>query len=195
MKSALALGCSHTTGVGVEPHECYVVILSQQLGLPIINLAEGGGNSSHVLERLVEHLRYNRPEFVIMQWPNIFRRTTWIKGAPVKENTHHASQVFHVMMKAGIENFINPWLMNVITCNRLCNLAGIPSVNILLENLDSDSLEILRKQDIDMHCDDRMSGRIWLFDNLGSDRLHHSARCHAQWAERLKGLIDEITTR
>jgi hypothetical protein len=194
MKSALALGCSHTAGVGVEPHECYVTVLSHQLGLTIINLAEGGGNSSHVQDRLVEYLRYNRPEFVILQWPNIFRRTTWIKGRPVKENVNHASQVFHAMMTAGPENFTNPWLMNVITCNRLCDLARVPAVNILLESLDSKNLEILHKQDIVMHCDDKTPTRTWLFDGAGSDNMHHSARCHAQWAERLKGLLDEITT-
>jgi hypothetical protein len=97
-------------------------------------------------------------------------------------------------MKAGPENFTNPWLMNIITCNRLCNLAGIPTINILLESLDSDSLEILQKQDIVMHCDDKTPTRTWLFDSAGSDNLHHSARCHAQWAERLKGLLNEYTT-
>ena len=195
MKSALALGCSHTAGIGVNPHECYVSVLSQQIGLPITNLAAGGGNSSHVLERLVEHLRYNRPEFVILQWPNIFRRTTWINGNPVRENIHNASHVFQVIMKAGPENFTNPWLMNVVTCNRLCDLAGIPAVNILLESLDSDSLEILRKQDIVMHCDEKTPTCTWLFDNAGSDNMHHSAHCHAQWAERLKGLLNEHTTQ
>jgi hypothetical protein len=192
--TGLAIGCSHTAGVGVAPHECYVSVLSRQIGLPIINLSEPGGNSLHIQERLVDHLRYNLPEFVILQWPNIFRRTTWLKGSPVKENIHNASQVFHVIMKAGPENFTNPWLMNIITCNRLCNLAGIPTINILLESLDSDSLEILQKQDIVMHCDDKTPTRTWLFDGAGSDNLHHSARCHAQWAERLKGLLNEYTT-
>lgn len=46
-----------------------------------------------------------------------------------------------------------------------------------------------------LHTDQKLPGLTWLFDSAATDQLHHSAYCYKQWADRLIGLIDEITTR
>jgi hypothetical protein len=38
--------------------------------------------------------------------------------------------------------------------------------------------------------DEKLPGKTWLFDNAANDNMHHSARCHRAWADRLVGLID-----
>ena len=54
---------------------------------------------------------------------------------------------------------------------------------------------LLKKEGIVLHMDEKLPGKTWLFDNAANDNMHHSARCHRAWADRLVGLIDENTSR
>jgi hypothetical protein len=193
--NGLALGCSHTAGVGVDPSECYVSLLAKHYNIDITNAGVPGGNANHNIETLVARMRNTPPKFVIAQWPNPARLTVWHGDLVNNENVNTASVAFRSLLAAGEKNFILPWLQNIITADTLCKLADVPVVHILLENLDLKYVDILNDQDIELHMDLKLEGRTWLFDSQGSDNLHHSARCHAQWAERLIGLLDEITTR
>jgi hypothetical protein len=194
MKHALALGCSHTAGVGVNLNECYVSLLSNHYQIPIKNLGTPGGNCSHIEKHLVQELKINSPDFVICQWPNVFRHTIWINGYAKNENIHHDGAVFKQLLALGEENFYNPWLQTIITCNLLCNLAKVPIVNIMIENINQQYHTVLNNQNIILHVDEKLPGLSWIVDNKGNDGMHHSANCHAQWAKRLIGLIDESTT-
>jgi hypothetical protein len=194
MNHALAIGCSHTAGVGVNPNECYVSLLSNHYQIPIKNLGTPGGNCFHVGKHLVHELKINLPDFVICQWPNVFRRTTWVNGMAINENIQSDSVVFKQLLVLGEENFYNPWLQTIITCNLLCNLAKVPIVNIMIENINQQYHTVLNNQNIILHVDEKLPGLSWIVDNKGNDALHHSANCHAQWAKRLIGLIDESTT-
>jgi hypothetical protein len=98
------------------------------------------------------------------------------------------------LLKSGIDNFIQPWLQCIITADTLCKFARIKIVHIMLEDLDSKYVDVLHNNDITLHRDLKKPGQTWLFDSAGSDNLHHSPRCHAQWAERLIGLLNEHTT-
>lgn len=191
----LALGCSHTAGIGLEPDDCYVNVLSRILGRPIINCAQPGGNNDHVEQRLVAALRAGRPEFVIAQWPNPIRKTIWKNGRPNNENIATASPVFQQLVALGEENFYNPWLQSIVTCNTLCNLANVPIINIMIENIDQKWNNVLVDHNIILHVDQKLPGLTWLMDSKAMDNMHHSATCHRQWAERLLGLINEHTTR
>ena len=193
--TGLALGCSHTAGAGVADSDCYVSLLSNLLGVPIINTALPGGNADYCVEQLTKYLRQTHFDFVIAQWPSPIRRTIWTSGKPRYENIHNASGVFRAMLTAGTENFIHPWLQSIVTSDTLCKLAGIPVVHILLEDLDSVHVQYLDKNNITLHRDLKKPGQTWLFDSAGSDNLHHSAKCHAAWTERLYGLINEHTTQ
>jgi hypothetical protein len=190
----LALGCSHTAGVGVLATECYISLLSMHYNCNIINTALPGGNAENCLKQLVAQLREETTDFIIAQWPNPIRRTLWINNKPQYETIQSSSTTFHLLLKSGIDNFIQPWLQCIITADTLCKFAGIKIVHIMLEDLDSEYVDVLHNNDITLHRDLKKPGQTWLFDSAGSDNLHHSPRCHAQWAERLIGLLNEHTT-
>lgn len=204
--TGLAVGCSHTAGVGVTAAECYVSLLSDRMGVSIINKAMPGGNADCCVEQLTMYLRQTRVDFVIAQWPNPIRKTIWTNGKPNLENIHNASGVFRAILTAGTENFVKPWLQSIVAADTLCKLANIPIVHVFFDtgylvsnthevNLDPVHVQYLDKNNITLHTDLKQPGTTWLFDSAGSDNLHHSAKCHAQWATRLHGLLNELTTR
>ena len=195
MTIAYAIGCSHTAGDGVTAAECYVRLLADHYAIPVVNRGTGGGNHTHVEHHLVNALKNLTPKFIVLQWPNPFRKTFWINGSPSKRNIHNANPVFNDLLKLGDKNFYEPWLQTIITCNMLCNLAKVPVVNILLESLGQGYLDRLRDENITLHYDEKLPGKTWFFDSEGTDMRHHSGKCHIAWTQRLIGLIDEVTTR
>lgn len=190
----LALGCSHTAGVGVLASECYVSLLSAQYDCEIVNAAISNGNAEYCLQQLVLQLRTEYPDFVIAQWPNPIRRTTWIGKKFQFENIQSAGPTFRSLLTSSVENFMQPWIQCIVTADTLCNLAGIKVIHIMLEDLNTEYVDTLNKNNITLHRDLKQPGQTWLFDSAGSDNLHHSPRCHAQWAQRLIGLLNEHTT-
>lgn len=189
----VALGCSHTAGTGVEIDQCYVSVLSRMINKNIKNLAIGGGNASTNQDLLVKLLRYNQPKFVIAQWPNPIRLTLWSGEVSRLENINSCSAAFKELLKQSQENFYQPWLQAIITCDLLCKQKNIPILHILLENIQPKYNQILVANDITLHVDEKLPGKTWLFDSGGKDKVHHSAYCHNQWAERICGLLNEIT--
>lgn len=193
--TALALGCSHTAGVGVDPSECYVSLLSKHYQTPIVNTAAPGGSADQCMQHLTQALRSGRPEFVIAQWPNPIRRTMWTGNKRKFETVQSAGPAFRSLLQAGVANFYEPWLQYITAADTMCALAGVPVVHILLEDLATEYTDRLLAQGILLHQDLKIPGQSWIFDSAGADGLHHSAACHAQWANRLIGLIDEFTKR
>jgi hypothetical protein len=190
----LALGCSHTAGIGVLASECYVSLLSAHYNCEIVNTAMSNGNAEYCLTQLAVHLRTKRPDFVIAQWPNPFRRTTWTGKKSQFENIQNASPVFRSLLTLSVENFMQPWIQCIVTSDTLCKLAGVKVIHIMLEDLDTEYVDILNNNNITLHRDLKRPGQTWLFDSAGSDNLHHSAHCHQQWANRLLGLLNEYTS-
>jgi hypothetical protein len=195
MKDLLALGCSHTAGVGIETHEIYAKLVADQIGLNLINLARGGGNHQLVQENLTQYLQSHQPAQIILQWPNPYRITTWHNNRPRLENIHNSSDIFQAMLQAGEQNFLQPWTQTIIVCNLLCQARQIPTINILLETVDQYIHDQLTKFNIVLHQDDKQSGRTWFFDSAAADRIHHSAGCHVRWAQRILEILNENTTR
>jgi hypothetical protein len=196
MTYAMAAGCSHTAGVGIELHDCYTSCVSRHYNMSVLNLGVPSGNHTHVLMNIVETLNAeHRPAFVIAQWPNPIRRTVWTNGVKQLQNIRNAGPAFALLLKNGEENFYEDWLQSIIVGNLLCKLADVPVVNIMLEDIEERYHVRLGDKNITLHTDQKLPGLTWLFDSAASDQLHHSAYCHKQWADRLIGLIDEITTR
>ena len=191
----VALGCSHTAGVGVDSRDCYVSVLGSMLNQPFKNLGVPGGNAGTVQATLIQELVTQAPDFVIAQWPNPVRLTVWHGARAHNENIKNASTAFTQLLKQSVENFYQPWIQTIIVCDLLCRQAGIPIIHIMLEDLDAVYNDQLIDQSITLHQDQKLPGSTWLFDSAASDNLHHSAMCHKQWAERLFGLINEHTTR
>lgn len=195
MNKGIALGCSHTAGVGINYTDCYVNLLGRYYNIPIKNLAVPGGSYEQVESNLIREIKKDCPDFVIAQWPNPIRRTIWYRERPVRENVNNAGTVFKQLLKLSECNFYHLWLQSIITCNALCVASQVPIVNILLENIEEKYHSMLTNEGIVLHVDEKLPGKTWLFDSAANDNLHHSAQCHAAWADRLIGLIDEITTR
>jgi hypothetical protein len=195
MNAGLALGCSHTAGIGIDISDCYVNVLSNYYQIPIKNKSMSGASYEQIEQNLVNEIKNDCPDFVIAQWPNPFRRTIWYEERAIVENINSAGLVFKQLLKLGERNFYTLWMQSIITCNALCTASQVPIVNIMLENVEEKYHQVLNNEGIVLHVDEKLPGKTWLFDSAASDNLHHSARCHAAWADRLVGLIDEITAR
>jgi hypothetical protein len=190
--TALALGCSHTAGVGINTADCYVSVLSNMLDTPIINQGVAGGNAGHVQSNLVQALKLAQSlDFVIAQWPNPFRRTTWYNNKSRNENIHFPGTAFEQLLRDGEQNFYQPWIDSIIVCNLLCKATAIPIVNIMIEDVPEKYHDMLAVEKIVLHVDRKLPNETWLMDNKASDNLHHSAICHKQWADRLYRLMSD----
>jgi len=192
---ALITGCSHTAGIAIAANDCYVSVLDRHYKFPIINHGVPGGSCNDVLMKIVNEITHSsRPEFIVAQWPNPFRKTCWINGVVHLQNINSCDESFNLLLKNGDANFYEPWMQAIIIANLLCKIAKIPLYNILLENINPQYLARLEKENIVLHVDEKLPGLTWLFDSSATDKSHHSAICHKQWAERLVGIIDEHTT-
>lgn len=195
MSHLLALGCSHTAGIGVKSSEIYVTLVAQHLNLQLINLAVPTGNHFEAQRNLIQHLYYSTPKLIIAQWPTPYRITSWKNNKKTLETATNPSNIFSAMLQSGQQNFLEPWLQTIITCNMLAKFRGIDVVNILLETADQYIHQRLEQFDIVLHQDDKLPGRTWFFDSAGSDGMHHSAHCHQSWAQRTLEILNENTTQ
>lgn len=193
--TALALGCSHTAGVGLESAHCYVSVLADLLGVNIKNCGIPGGNASDVVQTLALELDKSLPKFVIAQWPNPYRCTVWYNAQPVRENVSNSGASFRQLLKDSEQNFYQPWLHNIIVANVLCRLAKVTCVNIMINDIEQCYHSVLTRQGIVLHVDKKLPGQTWFMDSMASDNIHHSAWCHKQWAERIMGLLNEDSSR
>jgi hypothetical protein len=195
MTHAIVAGCSHTAGVGLDPADSYVSLLEKHYKFTVYNHGVSGGCCTDVLTAVATAIKAkHRPKFIVAQWPNPFRKHLWVNGQLARQNINSADESFNILVKHGDANFLEPWMQAVTTANLLCQLAQVPLINIMLENIDTKYLDRLHSENIHLHVDEKLPGRTWLFDNAAQDRIHHSPLCHQQWAERLIGIIDEYTT-
>jgi hypothetical protein len=76
-KYGLAVGCSHTYGVGLKENERWSTLVQESTGVDIINLGAGGTGINFILLNLLRLFTSNikLPEFIIMQCPNTGRLT------------------------------------------------------------------------------------------------------------------------
>lgn len=194
MSYFLAVGCSHTAGIGIEPDEIYVQQLSKDLNIECVNLSVPGSNSEYTLQKIVETLgKEQLPNFVIAQWPNVFRKTFWYNDEYHMENINSCGEIFHSLVKAGENNFTQPWIQHILTADLLCKAFNLPVYHICLEYYKELPSELIKNHNIQLHMDHKEPGRSWLFDNGASDNFHHSAFCHRAWAHRINGIINENT--
>jgi hypothetical protein len=107
----------------------------------------------------------------------------------------NSSAAFKELLRTGEKNFYQPWIDTIVVCNLLCQTASVPIVNIMIEDISQEYHDMLAAEKIELYVDKKLPDETWLMDSAASDRLHHSAVCHRQWAQRLFGLLNEITTR
>ena len=78
----IAVGCSHTYGIGLHQHQTWSELLSGMLDLSVYNLGVPGG-SADTCYRVVKHyVKELRPKFVAMLQPEPSRQEIFIRGLP-----------------------------------------------------------------------------------------------------------------
>ena len=78
----LVMGCSITEGVGLHKNDIWCHQLSQALDIDILNLGKGGVgpdtlyiNTVLFIKNIYPKLRKKKPNLIIYQWPQSFRRS------------------------------------------------------------------------------------------------------------------------
>lgn len=194
-KHFITTGCSHTGAIGLDISQGYTQQLAHDLKIPGINLSQPGGNHQICANNVTRWLRHNRPEFVIAQWPHPMRKLIWRNGGGAVLNVHADQDLlFDTMLRYGEENFYCEWVQSVLTITTLCEVMNIPCVHWSLDVIDPVYQSMFRNNNVVLHSNDEDS-TIWHRDNGAQDRRHHSATCHAQWTQKLKGLLNEHTTQ
>lgn len=194
-KHFVTTGCSHTGAVGLDVSQGYTQQLANELGMSGINLSRPGGNHQICANNIVRWLQRNHPEFVIAQWPHPVRKLIWRNGSGAVLNVHaDQDPLFDTMLRYGEENFYCEWIQSILTIAALCKAMNIPCVHWTLDEIDPVYQSILKNNNIVLYSNDEGSS-IWNRDSGARDRRHHSARCHAQWAQKLKGLLNEYTAQ
>jgi hypothetical protein len=192
----LAVGCSHTYGVGINKDDCYVSRLEKHYNTVTVNLGIPGGNHTLCSRNILHWItKVNIPQLIIAQWPNPVRRISWIGELGQLENVGSCSKTFREILHDGEENFYADWINSIISTNILCKSKGISIINIMLDNIEPCYYLPIEYYGIKLHVDEKQPGLTWFFDEKASDGLHHSAACHQKWAERLIGIIDENTSQ
>jgi hypothetical protein len=194
-KHFVTTGCSHTGAIGLYISQGYTQQLAHDLKMPGINLSRPGGNHQVCAYNVTRWIRHSRPEFVIAQWPHPVRKLIWRDGGGAVLNVHtDQDTLFDTMLRYGEENFYCEWIQSILTITTLCEAISIPCVHWTLDEIDYSYQRMLRDNNIVLHSNDKDSN-IWNRDNGARDQRHHSAKCHTQWAQKLKGLLNENTAR
>ena len=194
-KHFVTTGCSHTGAIGLDISQGYTSVLAHELKMPGINLSLPGGNHQICAYNITRWLRHSRPEFVIAQWPHPMRKLIWRNSGGAVLNVHADQDLlFDTMLRYGDENFYCEWLQSILTITVLCETTNIPCVHWTLDEVDPVCQNILKNNNIVLHSNNS-TGSVWARDHKAKDQKHHSAACHAQWAQKLKGLLNEHTTQ
>ena len=190
-------GCSHSAGVGVEHDQRYDQLIQHNIGLPAYNISLGGGCADIVSVYLTQWIdSVGTPDFVIAQWPHHARLPIWVPKEPFLsdmrvDNPQDHTVIYRYMLKSSEDNFWAAWLRSVVLTNVLCRKLNIPVINIYLDELPASIQEILEDKQIKVYANNEPD--YWLRDGQAADGIHHSARCHRAWADRILGILNETT--
>ncbi len=79
----LALGCSHTVGVGVPQHDSWPEVFGRNYfsEYSVYNAGLGGAGADTIARLAVNMIPIIRPSIVAIMWPSLFRFETYENGA------------------------------------------------------------------------------------------------------------------
>ena len=187
-KHIVVSGCSHTEGVGLHLEQTWAKQLEKELNTQIMNIGVGGSNTDFVSQNLTLWLDHYKPLAVIAQWPNLYRATHWYKSEARFMNSKCVDELYKQKLLQGDEHFLLTFVKNVVYLDNICKQKNIPLIHIYLD-VPGPEQTLLEKQGIEMHYDNKLSGKTWHFDNNALDKSHHSEWCHTQWVKRIRGLL------
>lgn len=192
----LISGCSLTEGHGLSLNQTWGKKLESQLNKTVINLAKCGSNAEFVGQNLINWINsdFNKPQAVIVQWPDPYRLTHWSKSSAYFVLNQLSDDLYKTKLKQGEEHFYLPWIKSVIELDAKCKSVNIPLLHLCFQTPDviDPVVEILKQYDINIHLDLKEPGSTWHFDNAALDGLHHSEWCTEQWAKRILTLLKNM---
>lgn len=142
--SVLFLGCSLTTGIGVDLESSWAYKVANSLGLRNYNLGIGAGSADTCFRLAYHWIPRLRPKYVMMLTPAPVR----IEMVLEKHLVNLTPQMLNYMEKHYVEmlqGFYNGWLShpanaelnrlkNVMGVQTICNSIGVPLVEISADN-------------------------------------------------------------
>lgn len=126
--SKLAFGCSHTYGVGVEPHEAWPYLLNA------VNLGIRGGSVDAIARTLPEHLDYHRPDIIYILWPD-WTRFEYLVGNVIHQSLPTDKNRIQFMEFATDEWLQQNFNAKVSEVKDCCRSAGVNLVDMTLYDL------------------------------------------------------------
>ena len=128
---SIALGCSHTEGIGIPEFYAWPKILSKLTGIHIWNLGVGG-SSIDTTFRLLDHwLPKLKPKFVVLCSPNMNRVEIFDSTNPVSilpnmyEHVEHLRDYYKVWATSEYNNQVLK-RKNLLAMQQLCHQVDIP---------------------------------------------------------------------
>jgi len=163
----LALGCSHTEGVGIPQSAAWPSVLGKLSGTHVWNLGVGGSGIDTCF-RLLEHwLPILKPQFVTMCIPPADRVEVFDRGHPAtvmvsQTEPAHLHSYFKVWAADDSNSEISK-RKNLLAMQQLCDVAKIP-----LRYIDS---------------------REWYSHAHARDLMHHGVSANAEFARQMHQLL------
>lgn len=142
----IALGCSHTAGVGVAEYQSWPSLVSQRLGLACYNLAVGAGSMDTCMRLLYHYVDLLEPRMVMLLRPGWHRVEIFNHNRVL--NLLPARLEFPEFQKIWYSNDINlrmNCVKNTLAIEHLCKSRNIPLVikdaetDLLLDQYRSNS--------------------------------------------------------
>lgn len=122
----LAVGCSHTYGVGVDPQQAWPILLGA------INCGVSGVSSDYIARNLPTLLEKYQPSIVYVLWPD-WSRFEYIEHGEFKQSLATDSNRINFMATATDEWLQENFNKQVNTVKELCK--GIQLVDMTLYDL------------------------------------------------------------
>jgi hypothetical protein len=170
--AGLALGCSHTEGIGIPEQNTWPSVLSKLLGIHIWNLGVGGVSLDTVFRLLDYWLPKLSPKFVTICIPNIartelFQSSDLVNFGPWSTSSKKEEEFYYrKWIDSGI-NLIQLRRKNLLAIQQLCHSANVKLIML-------DSYLILKTSDNDITP-----------DNTARDLKHFGVQNHMYFAQQV----------
>jgi lysophospholipase L1-like esterase len=196
----MVFGCSFTEGEGLAEDEMWANMLSDRLGIPVINHAKGGGNSELVYLNSLLFLKNSasvRPKFVVIQWPDPARmmyksleKFGMLGPWDLHEGKPFLTEFYNIVVKHKADLYNS--LMMYHSTMLLWKQAGIPVYNWTYDTVWENNLNITFDDIIWANISEGEMEPL----NMARDTMHFGVKWNYRVAERLaKSIKTKILNR
>ena len=163
----IALGCSHTEGVGIPQSAAWPRVLTKITGTHTWNLGVGGSSIDTCFRLLDYWLPRLKPQFVTMCIPPADRVEVFDRSNPASlMNTQTDPDYLHSYFKVWASDDSNAVISkrkNMLAIQHLCDLAQVP-----LRYIDSAE---------------------WITEGYARDLMHHGVEANEEFAHKMHQLL------